>query len=105
MSSATRDDRALVRSLTRWQTAGVVLMLLLVVSFPLYTAVEHVRRSAALDSEQAALLSSGRQLWSLNCVSRRRTLHRQNPLPPFHDPVRLGEEPVSSDIYPIAFVV
>jgi mono/diheme cytochrome c family protein len=69
VSSATRDDRALVRSLSRWQTAGVILMLLLVVSFPLYTAVEHGRRSAALDSEQAALLSSGRQLWSLNCAT------------------------------------
>jgi mono/diheme cytochrome c family protein len=69
MSSAAGDDRELVRSLTRWQTAGVLLMLALVVSFPLYTAVEHGRRAEALTSEQAALLSTGRQLWSLNCAT------------------------------------
>jgi mono/diheme cytochrome c family protein len=69
VSRAAGDDRALVRSLTRWQAVGVVLMLVLVVSFPLYTAIEHGRRSDALASEEAALLSNGRQLWSLNCAT------------------------------------
>jgi mono/diheme cytochrome c family protein len=52
-----------------WETAGVIVLLLLVIAFPLYKAVESTRRSSALASEQAALISSGRQLWGLNCAS------------------------------------
>lgn len=69
MSRAIEERPELIRSLGRWQTAGVVLMLLLVVAFPLYTFVEQSRRSTALESEHAALLSSGRQLWGLNCAT------------------------------------
>jgi mono/diheme cytochrome c family protein len=69
MSDTIRERPELVRSLGRWQTAGVVLMLLLVVAFPLYTLVEQSRRASARESEHAALLSSGRQLWGLNCAT------------------------------------
>lgn len=69
MSAPVRDRPELRRSLTRWQTAGVALMLVLVVAFPLYTAVEQTRRASARESEHAALLSSGSQLWGLNCAS------------------------------------
>jgi mono/diheme cytochrome c family protein len=69
VSDIIHEDRALRRSLTRWQTAGVVVLLLLVVAFPLYKAVESTRRIKALASEQAALISSGRQLWGLNCAT------------------------------------
>ena len=69
MSDIIHEDRALRRSLTRWQTAGVVVLLLLVVAFPLYKAVESTRRIKALASEQTALISSGRQLWGLNCAT------------------------------------
>jgi mono/diheme cytochrome c family protein len=69
MNDPSREGPRLIRSLTRWQTAGVVLMLLLVIAFPLYTAVEHGRRASALESENAALLSTGAQLWSLNCAT------------------------------------
>lgn len=69
MSDIIHEDLALRRSLTRWQAAGVVVLLLLAVAFPLYKAVESSRRSVALASERAALISSGNQLWGLNCAT------------------------------------
>lgn len=69
MSEAIRDDPRLRRSLTRWQTAGVGVLLVLVIAFPLYRAVESSRRVEALRSYESALLSSGRQLYGLNCMS------------------------------------
>jgi mono/diheme cytochrome c family protein len=65
----SRDDPALQGSLVKWQLAGVIVFLLLVVSFPVYKAVESTRRDRALASRQAALVSTGRQLWGLNCAS------------------------------------
>ena len=73
MSHAPRtdlhDDPALVRSLFRWQAAGVAVFVLLVAAFPLYKAVEGPRRHDALVAQQTALVQSGRQLWGLNCSS------------------------------------
>jgi mono/diheme cytochrome c family protein len=69
VSEIIREDPELRRSLGAWQTAGVVVLLLLVIAFPLYKAVESTRRADALASERAALIASGRQLWSLNCTS------------------------------------
>ena len=63
------QDRALERSLTRWQFAGVVVLLALVVSFPLYKALEGPRRTRALTARDQALVATGRQLWALNCSS------------------------------------
>jgi mono/diheme cytochrome c family protein len=73
MSSAPRgglhDDASLRQSLFRWQVAGVVVFILLVASFPLYKAVEGSRRHDALLARQVALVTSGGQLWGLNCAS------------------------------------
>ncbi len=69
MSDIIHEDRELRRGLRRWEMAGAVVMLLLVVSFPLYKAVESSRRADALASEEAALISSGHQLWGLDCAS------------------------------------
>jgi mono/diheme cytochrome c family protein len=57
------------RSLVRWQWAGVVVFVLLVVSFPLYRAVDANRRDEALASQEAAQVATGRHLWALNCAS------------------------------------
>jgi mono/diheme cytochrome c family protein len=64
-----REDPALERSLAKWQVAGVVVFVLLVVSFPLYKAVESTRRDKALAARETALEATGRQLWGLNCAS------------------------------------
>jgi ubiquinol-cytochrome c reductase cytochrome c subunit len=69
VSDIIHEDRPLRRSLRRWEMVGAVVMLLLVVSFPLYKAVESSRRADALASEEAALISSGHQLWGLNCAT------------------------------------
>jgi mono/diheme cytochrome c family protein len=63
------DDAWLRRSLLRWQVAGVVVFILLVASFPVYKAVESPRRHDAMLARQVALVTSGRQLWGLNCSS------------------------------------
>ncbi|HYT80529.1 MAG TPA: cytochrome c [Actinomycetota bacterium] len=63
------EDATVRRSLERWQMAGVIMFVLLVASFPLYKAVEGPRREDALKARQTALVSSGRQLWALNCSS------------------------------------
>lgn len=63
------DDAALRRSLARWQVAGIVVFAVLVAAFPVYKAREGPRRHRALVSQQAALVSSGHQLWGLNCSS------------------------------------
>jgi mono/diheme cytochrome c family protein len=43
--------------------------MLLVVSFPLYRVVDSNRRDDALAAQQAAQVSTGEQLWALNCAS------------------------------------
>lgn len=66
---AHMDEPRLQPSLLRWQTAGSLLLLLLVLAFPLYRAVEGTRRGAALADREAALIATGRQLWGANCAS------------------------------------
>jgi mono/diheme cytochrome c family protein len=65
----SRDDPALQESLRRWQWAGILVFLALVVSFPLYKAVESTRRDTALAARETALVRTGHQLWLLNCSS------------------------------------
>jgi mono/diheme cytochrome c family protein len=69
VSEIIHESRELRRSLTRWQAAGVVVLLLLVLAFPLYKAVESGRRADALAAYQTALVTSGQQLFGLNCAS------------------------------------
>lgn len=68
-SDPIHEDRELRRSLRRWQTVGLLFLLVLVVAFPLYKAVEGPRRADALASQQSALVATGGQLWGLNCAS------------------------------------
>lgn len=69
MTDIIHEDPALRRSLSKWQSAGVLVLLLLVIAFPLYKAVESTRRAEALTSYQDALFKTGRQLFGLNCTS------------------------------------
>ena len=67
--SPAGDDAALRRSLTWWMWFGVLVLAILVAGFPVYRIVDQHRRSAALASQQAALVSSGAHLWQLNCAA------------------------------------
>lgn len=69
MSAEHSDGWELVRSLRRWQTTGVAVFMLLVLAFPLYKLTEGSRRDQALRQQNAAQLSAGAQLWSLNCAT------------------------------------
>lgn len=69
MTDIIHEDPSVRRSLTRWQSAGVLVLLLLVIAFPLYKVVESSRRTEALKSYETALVTSGRQLFGLNCAS------------------------------------
>ena len=69
MTESMRDDPAVVRETLKWKRTGAFVLFLLVVSFPVYKAVESGRRSDALTSQQRALVTSGGQLWGLNCAA------------------------------------
>ena len=69
MSKSYADDPALQRSLHRWEAAGAVVFLLLVVAFPLYRASEAAGRADTTATRQADLAASGRELWAQNCAS------------------------------------
>jgi mono/diheme cytochrome c family protein len=68
VTETIRDDPALVRSTRRWQQAGIWLMLVLVLSFPLYKLTESSRRANATALQQQAQITTGTQLWGLNCA-------------------------------------
>jgi mono/diheme cytochrome c family protein len=67
--SAIHEDAPLQRSLFRWQVAGLAVFLFLVASFPLYKTVEGPRRQRALVARETALVTTGHQLWRLDCSS------------------------------------
>jgi mono/diheme cytochrome c family protein len=69
MSEPVREDPVIVRQSLRWQRAGAVVLFILVIAFPLYKAVESGRRADALTAQDRALMTSGQQLWGLNCAS------------------------------------
>lgn len=69
MSETVREDPAVVRRSLRWKRAGTFVLFLLVIAFPLYKAVESGRRADALSAQDRALMTSGQQLWGLNCAS------------------------------------
>jgi mono/diheme cytochrome c family protein len=63
------EDPRLLRQTRTWQKTGVLVLALLVLAFPVYMFVEKTRRTAALVSQDAALITGGHQLWNLNCAS------------------------------------
>jgi mono/diheme cytochrome c family protein len=63
------DDPDLERSLTWWMWFGALILAIMVAAFPLYRTVDSSRRSEALASQDAALVSSGQHLWALNCAA------------------------------------
>ena len=69
MTEPVREDPVVVRQSLRWRRAGAIVLFILVLAFPLYKAVESGRRSDALSAQDRALLTSGHQLWGLNCAS------------------------------------
>jgi mono/diheme cytochrome c family protein len=69
MSETLREDPVVIRQSQRWKWVGTVMILLLVVAFPVYKAVDSSRRTDALRSQDSALIASGAQLWGLNCAS------------------------------------
>lgn len=62
------DEPSLARSTGRWQLAGIVVVVLLIVAFPLYKAVDATRRSTAEAERQVALVEMGKKIWSLSCA-------------------------------------
>jgi mono/diheme cytochrome c family protein len=69
MPEAPRESRADVTSTMRWQVAGVVVLSLLVLAFPLYRATESSHRAEAQAQEDHALVTGGHHLFELNCSS------------------------------------
>jgi len=69
MTEGLRDDPVVVRQSLRWRWVGTFMILLLVVAFPVYKAVESSRRADAVRSQEVALISSGEQLWAINCAA------------------------------------
>ena len=68
MTETIRDDPELVSSTRRWQLVGAWLLLILVLSFPLYKLTESSRRADAAMLQQRAQITTGGQLWTLNCA-------------------------------------
>lgn len=69
MIARQTDERAISTATRRWEVAGIVVFLLLAVAFPLYRAVDSSRRDEALASRQAALVTMGDRIWSMNCAT------------------------------------
>lgn len=69
MTEKLRDPAELRRSTRRWQTAGIWVFLVLVLSFPIYRFTEASRLAQADASQKAAQITTGGQLWALNCTT------------------------------------
>jgi mono/diheme cytochrome c family protein len=62
------DEASVAISTGRWQMAGIVVVVLLIVAFPLYRAVDATRRGTAEAERQIALEEMGKKIWSLDCA-------------------------------------
>jgi mono/diheme cytochrome c family protein len=69
MTENMREDESVVQATRRWMRRGVVIFILLAVAFPIYRGVEQSRRPAEMKAQLHALITSGGQLYSLNCTS------------------------------------
>jgi mono/diheme cytochrome c family protein len=62
-------DPALEAATNRWLTAGLVIIALMVVAFPLYRVYEPAARSEARELHLASLAEQGSRLFDVNCSS------------------------------------
>lgn len=62
-------DPALEASTNRWMTAGLVIMVLMALAFPLYRITEPANRGAARESHRASLAQQGESIYQLNCAA------------------------------------
>ncbi|MGA7269966.1 MAG: c-type cytochrome [Acidimicrobiia bacterium] len=66
---AEHTDPGLEASTRRWMWAGIVLMGLFVLAFPLYRVYEPSARAQARQRQEAALAADGHNLFEDNCSS------------------------------------
>jgi mono/diheme cytochrome c family protein len=62
-------DPSLEESTNKWMTAGLVIMGLMVLAFPLYRFTEPANRDAARESHIASLAQQGEAIYQLNCTA------------------------------------
>ena len=62
-------DRALEDSTSRWMAAGLVLIGLFVIVFPVFRSFEPAQRDDARERQQASLALQGSELFDVNCSS------------------------------------
>jgi mono/diheme cytochrome c family protein len=62
-------DPALEESTNKWMTAGLVIMALMVLVFPVYRFYEPSNREEARKSHVASLAEQGQAIYQLNCAA------------------------------------
>ena len=62
-------DPALEESTNKWMTAGLVIMALMVLVFPVYRFYEPSTREAARESHVESLAEQGEAIYQLNCTA------------------------------------
>ncbi|HSF87629.1 MAG TPA: cytochrome c [Acidimicrobiia bacterium] len=62
-------DPGLEESTNKWMTAGLVIMALMVLVFPVYRFYEPSNREAARESHIASLAEQGEAIYQLNCTA------------------------------------
>ncbi len=63
------NDNGLESRTNRWMIAGLVLMLIGVLAFPIYRVYEPIQRAQAAEQTQMNLALAGESLWSSTCAS------------------------------------
>ncbi len=62
-------DRELEESTNKWMTAGLVIMALMVLVFPVYRFYEPSAREEAREAHVASLAEQGEAIYQLNCTA------------------------------------
>ncbi len=67
--AADENDAALEASTNRWMRAGLVLIVLFVLVFPVYRAFEPTQRAEAREAQLVSLAMQGSEIYEVNCSS------------------------------------